>query len=388
VITMAVAISWRLMAGAPLQRLVLLAAAITAIAPVWTVRPHVFSLLLLMSVVQCGVRERYWPLPLIFFGWANLHGGVAMGSVALCAIAVSRVYRLGTGEARRMMLLVAVCFAATVLTPLGTSLWSNIPESVHKSTQNGIVEWRAPVLLSASNLAFWMTAILLLGSVAARLRSNQRETTTADAVLITVSLALLPLALRYSRNIPPFLLVALPAVTRLLAPILARWRTGPKRELTGLNTALAAACLAVCFAVVSNAWSAPAARLKWRPIPATVVDEVRACGGRLYNRYDDGGYLIWFAAGVPVFVDSRQDPYPLELLQEHLFSETSGSYRQVFDRYRLTCAVLPEWSPTAAQLATDGWHTRITLDGWVVLQAPVANPGAVAPSQARAAAAL
>src|SRR5688500_5811951 len=66
VITSAVTISWRLMAGAPLQRLVFLAAAITAIAPVWTVRPHVFTLLLLMSIVRFGMRERYWPLPLIF----------------------------------------------------------------------------------------------------------------------------------------------------------------------------------------------------------------------------------------------------------------------------------------------------------------------------------
>jgi hypothetical protein len=67
-----------------------------------------------------------------------------------------------------------------------------------------------------------------------------------------------------------------------------------------------------------------------------------------------GAYLLWFAPGVPVFIDSRVDPYPDALLRAHIRDEATGNYRATFARYGITCALLPPESPTAHALQRDG----------------------------------
>ena len=84
--------SRRLMHGPATKKLLLMALAMTSIAPVWTGRPHVFSLVLTMTVLQLALRDIYWPLPVLFALWANLHGGVALGSVVLGGVAIAQVW--------------------------------------------------------------------------------------------------------------------------------------------------------------------------------------------------------------------------------------------------------------------------------------------------------
>ena len=82
--------------------------------------------------------------------------------------------------------------------------------------------------------------------------------------------------------------------------------------------------------------------LNWRPIGDGALAATRACPGPLYNFYGDGGTLIWFAPEKPVFVDGRQDPYPVPFLLE--MTEVEGgrqSYRPLFDRWHIRCAFLP-----------------------------------------------
>ena len=57
------------------------------------------------------------------------------------------------------------------------------------------------------------------------------------------------------------------------------------------------------------------------------------CRGNVYNRYDEGGYLIWFAPGRKVFLDGRQDPYPPSLIKEQARVESSGDFESLFERY-------------------------------------------------------
>jgi hypothetical protein len=363
-VTGAVALSWRLMQGTSMTKLLFMAGAIPSLVPVWTVRPHVFTLVLMMLIVHLLLETIYWPIPLLFAVWANLHGGVAIGIVVLGAVTLADGWMAGRERLILLVALSSVCFAATFATPLGLDLWKTIPESVNKSMANGIAEWRPPVLFGWRDLAFWITALLLVGAAAIRRRAI---TTRQDAVLVGISLALLPLALRYSRNVTPFTLVAIPALNRIFvsprrdSPVPA----GPERY--AVNAALLA-CIAVAGTIaVAATWAAPVPRLQWRPVSDEIVKAIRACPGRLYNRFDDGGYVIWFAQGVPVFVDNRQDPYPLWFLQDHLHQETSGDFESVFARYQLQCAFLPPQSPTAQRLLSSGWNVTARDASWLVL---------------------
>src|SRR5687767_7299497 len=47
-VTAALALAWRLMTGTPTQRLLFMGLAMTSIVPVWTVRPHVFTLVFVL----------------------------------------------------------------------------------------------------------------------------------------------------------------------------------------------------------------------------------------------------------------------------------------------------------------------------------------------------
>ncbi len=363
-VTTAVAISWRLTAGPPTVKLLVMAAAIPSVVFVWTVRPHVFTLLLLMTCVYLVLRMRYWPLPILFAVWANLHGGVALGIVTLAAATLAEAWAGDRRRAIRLGVVSALCFAATLATPLGLDLWKTIPESIQKSMSNGIQEWRPPILLGWRDLSFWVFAVATLVAAALRWR---RIRTREDAILVVLALALLPLALRYSRNITPFILVAVPALGCLAANDV-RLPQPARRERFLANGILLATCLAACTTGVLLAWTTPAPRLQWQPISQQVVDGVRACPGRLYNRFDDGGYLIWFVPEVPVFVDNRQDPYKLTFLQDHLRQERSGGFEPVFAEYSLSCAFLPPHSPTAEHLLAAGWRIAASDSNWVVLQ--------------------
>ena len=363
-VTLAIALSWRLMRGTSAAKLLLMALGTTSLVLVWAPRPHVFTLVLLMSVLHLALRRLYWPLPLLFAVWANLHGGVALGLVALGGIALSDGYLFGVSRALRLGPWIGLCFVATLLTPLGVDLWRTIPESINKSVANGISEWRPPQV-GLRDLGFWLTAALFLAVLARRWKTL---TTPETHALPVVAVLLLPLALRYSRNITPFVLVALPALSQMIqwpSSLTAQHRG---RERRGVNAVLACAFLAAGVTLVLKTWAGPSPRLKWQPVSLPVLEGVRTCDGRLYNRFDDGGYLIWFARHVPVFVDSRQDPYPLEFLQEHLHNEQTGEFKSVFAKYGITCAFLPRLSPTAISLQANGWRVTASDEQWLVLR--------------------
>jgi hypothetical protein len=109
-------------------------------------------------------------------------------------------------------------------------------------------------------------------------------------------------------------------------------------------------------------------RLRWRPISEGGVAALRQCPGNLYNRYDEGGALLWFVPERKVFLDGRQDPFSEQLVLEHIRMETlDGAYANAFAKYNIQCAYLPLISPTAARLRANGWKTLHEDHSWVVL---------------------
>jgi hypothetical protein len=379
----AVAIVYRLTVGPLLTRFALLAPALAVASCVWALRPQVFSLLALMLLVWMIVRERWAGIPPLFFVWANAHGGVVTGGLTLAAAtAVALLRWKARGEAadrrrvRALAIVAPLSAAATLLTPLGARLIPYVMMTARRSRGIDISEWATTLPIDAVGVAFWVVA-LGFGAILYMRRRAVASGGWGDWALLGMSLALLPVAIQTERNVAPFLMLAAPTASRLLGPDfrirLRRPRSGevPSPDHPLLNTALAGGAALLAAVVVVVAWTAPVARLDFQPVSPGALAALRGCSGPLYNHYDDGGFLIWFAPERPVFIDSRQDPYPLELLQEHLAIERGEQpVRPLLERYGITCAFLPSESRTVKALAGLGWTTRFRDDRHVVQAAP------------------
>jgi hypothetical protein len=277
---------------------------------------------------------------------------------------------------RALAVVVPLSAAATLLTPLGTHLIPYVLLTARRSREIGISEWAATLPADAVGVAFWLVA-LGFGAILFARRRAVASSGWGDWALLGMSLALLPVAIQTQRNVAPFLMLAAPAASRLLGPDfrirLRRPRPDqpPSPDHPLLNAALVGGAALVAAVVVVVAWTAPVARLDFRPISPGALAALRGCPGPVYNHYDDGGFLIWFAPERPVFIDSRQDPYPLELLQEHLAIERGArSVRPLLARYGIGCAFLPSDSRTVKALDGLGWITRFRDDRHVVQAAP------------------
>jgi hypothetical protein len=312
-------------------------------------------------------RRQYW-LPLLFALWANLHGGVLRGVVVLAASAAAAA----VAERRVRHPLVGVALASALAanaTPLGVSLWPEIISSLGRIRQLGIQEWAPAGLSDAAFAPFWVlsAALVALAIAAKAWRAEQPA-----ALVVWPALALIPLAIRAGRNAPPALMLAVPAIA-MLADGRLPFPAKATRARPVLNACCVAGAAAIAFAAVFGAWSRKDARLGWEPLSTAAARAVSSCPERLYNRYDEGGFLIWFAPEQKVFIDGRQDPYPPSLLLEQKQVERTGNYAALFRAHSIRCAFVPTGTIVAARLLRDGWITRYADAQWRVLVAPPAG---------------
>jgi hypothetical protein len=370
-VTAAWVLVWRMTPGSPRSRFLLTSLAVVSASTIWSPRPQVLSLLLLAVTVSLLRSRRYVWLPMVFLLWANLHGAVVMGLLVLAAALAAAAVQ-SRQHARALAIACACCLLTTLATPLGVGFWTEIPRSLGRIRQLGIAEWAPPRLTAASLIPFWLMAAALLALMVARSRDWRRNVRAPEAGDLTVcacALALLPLALTAERNVPSFLLLAVPAIAVLSRGRPAGDGGGPARaaERPRLNGAIAVAAAVLVTGGVAYAYATPVDHLRWAPLPEASLAALRACHGNLYNRYDEGGYLIWFAADHKVFLDGRQDPYPVDLVKHQVQVERSGDFEPLFRRYDIRCAYLPAESLIGARLAEAGWKTLFRDARWAVL---------------------
>jgi hypothetical protein len=381
IVTGACAILYRLAVGPASTRFVLMLLSLPLATRAWALRPQLVSTLLLAVLLWLLVHQRYRPLPFLFVLWANVHGAVAMGVAVLAAVACLAVARARRGDAherrraRALVALTPLCALATLLTPLGFGLWRYVGASMALSRQNKILEWQPTWPDGPFGITFWILASAFVALLCWR-RHRLRDASWGDLVLLTASLLMLALAARAIRNTCLFLLIAVPAASRLLGPDFRFGRRAAPAQPPDhprLNLALLIAISAIEAAAVIGAWRVSYAGLGWQPISAGALAAVRACPAQVFNRYNDGGALIWFVPEKRVFSDTRQDPYPLSITRASASIEHGGAYRETFARYGIRCAILPVESKAIGRLIEDGWQTRFLDDRWTVLVSPGAG---------------
>jgi len=386
----AAVLTWRLMVGTLAARATLMSTGLAIMSCVWVLRPHVLTLFLLALLLTLLARERWRWIPPLFVLWANAHGGVVLGGLALAAAWAAAVLRWvrvrGADDRRRAVVLTIVAVLSALgcaAAPLGFGIYRFVIESTARSMQVKIVEWFPVIPDDFFGVLFWAATAGFVVLLVARRRMfiGRPAAPWIDWVVTAVAVALLPLAARSVRNTAPFILFATPAASRLfgadarlpaaITRLFRRQPRPPSADKPRLNLAILTGMTVVAAAFAGLAWRSNSDSLGWRPISDGALAAARACDGPLYNKYGDGGTLIWFLRDKPVFVDGRQDPYSMPFLLEMAAVEAGQApYRPMFERWQIRCALLPAEDDLIAALGKDGWATRFGDKKYAVLEAP------------------
>jgi len=346
--------------------LVVLLLAIPGVIAAWAVRPQVLSMALFALILWLLRTRRWWWCVPLMLVWANAHGGVVFGGLALgsaCAATLGHHRRLR--PVLPLLAVTALSALATLLTPLGTGLWHYVLTSGSRPFEQNINEWRpAYTHLTFYTGAFW----LWVGGTVVLVVVRRHRLATWEAKLGLVStIALLPLAVDATRNTTMFVVAATPLLVRLLRPVTSHAR--PRDTVRRARPILAAAGVGATLATALVYAAAPPG-LGWHPISSSVRQAIRACPGHVYTSYDSGAYLIWFTPEVKVFADNRQDPYSEQILDLSILDHSSP-WRAPFNRYDVRCAALLSGNAgTVATLQDAGWRTAAGEGPWLVLTAP------------------
>lgn len=359
-------VNFRLLPGSSWARFGSLACQGTLSCIVWSVRPQAISLLAAALLLHFLLRRRLWPIPLLFLGWANFHGAVAMGGAVLLAVTVASLAvdrRFGV----RLLPILLLSALATIVTPMGVGLWRYVLTSVGRSSDVGINEWLPPTVRNAEGAVFFalMASFLVL-----LVRRRGRLSGPTAQIFGVASVVTVPLAFLYVRNIPFALMTLAPLASVMLTSGGAREGMRVTVDHPRFNLALLSTAALTALTVVVVGWTSRWPRLGWRPMGDAAISALNRCPGNLYNRYGDGGFVLWFVPGKQVYIDSRQDPYPHDFVRAHIQEETQGLSALALATRDIRCAFLRTTSPTLPKLLAGGWKTLAADERFVVLEAP------------------
>ncbi len=393
IITFAFALTYARSEGKPyLAGFALLLGAL-ATAPTWGVRPQMLTLLL-MSVflflldrfVVTRENRFLFPLPFLMLVWVNLHSGYAIGLIVIGAFwfaafiegIVFRVRKyhaknsldtepaLSPRNTRLLLIILVLSTLAVVINPNGARMFVYPFETLTSAAmQRYIQEWFSPDFHQTEWLPF---ALLLVSLIATTLIARARVPLAHIILLFLLGV----LALRSARNIPLFVLVAIPVLSTQLAawiPLRASNKATP-RPMQIINAAIVVVLAVFVFlrvaSVLANQTNAerekfPAAAVEWiqknRPAP------------NIYNSYGWGGYLIWkLYPDYLVYIDGRADVHGDAFIEDFLniYRASQGWQTELAARDVRLVLIEPN-APLANALANDSLWTRVFSDSQSII---------------------
>lgn len=271
----------------------------------------IFLLLELLILETCDSRlRRLWLLPPLFVLWVNTHGSWLIGFALLIAFTAAGCCNVHAGriqsarhsltQLKQMAGVIACSAAALFMNPYGWHLVFYPFDLAFRQKLNvsHVEEWQSPDFHALRGKL--LLAMLLGFLVLALIRRSRFRLHEVLFVLVAFYSAL-----TYTR----FLFLAAIILTPVLAAELSLRGFGGQTtaDKPGLNLLLIGAMVAIMW------WQAPSnAQLSTGIVeeyPVAALSHLNStpAGTRILNDYDWGGYLIWNARQVPVFVDSRVD---------------------------------------------------------------------------------
>ncbi len=318
-------------------------------------------------------RARLWLLPLLMIAWVNLHRGFAAGLGLMGGYVLVEVLEMVWPERRRAAadrlryawpwLLATV--AATVVNPWGAGIYHALlrQERATAALTQSISEWvparlnwtLASMSFSLRNPDGAFYVLLLVAAVALLLALWRRQ---LGAAVLLSGAALM--AIRHIRFQALFAEVVVVVGGAVLASALAgRWERIRQTRLGSFAVIGLAYCVVglACLRagdLVSNRSYLGSTNLStfgwglswWFPTDAAAFMERENVPGRMFNSFNEGGYLTWrLGPKYPDYIDGRILPFGPQLFErnQQLMSTPPDSpeWQREAEQYDINAIIVP-----------------------------------------------
>jgi hypothetical protein len=301
-----------------------------------------------------------WLVPAIAAVWANVHGSFFLVPALVLLAWVQDRSRGGPGR-HRLLVVVAISAAATLVNPFGLGVWKYSAGLIADPLLPRFVsEWQPPSLRDPAGAAFFLSVALVVLVLARR-----RAPVEWSSLMWLGSFLFLGLAA--TRGIVWWVLVA-PVVLSGLFPEGNESRS-PVPETQdrspAVNLAIAGIALAVMVSLLP--WWRDTPSVSSGPllggIPVGITTYLQRSTPPSTRLFAPDGWASWFELSVPnrpVFVDSRIELFPADIWMQYqrVFFAQEG-WERVLDSWKVDVLVVDAHadSPLARSVArSSGWR--------------------------------
>lgn len=314
-----------------LAEVALTAMTLVAMAPGFTPRPWLFTLLffiievdLIFTARRQGEVRRLFLLPPLFIIWANVHIQFCYGLFVLGLATVEPIIALALSRLRQetvsektlplfsLSMVLLACIAATFATPYHWRLYSTLFSLVGQTSQfRDIIEMHS--------LAFdapWDWCVLALALLAA-FSLGRRHQLRPFPILLLITGALLSFR---ARRDAWFVVIA---AATIIAETFSTTPSTDRFPITWLRAAICAGMVLGVLLIIGWYRNLSERRLEAvvamnYPVAAVAAVQERGYSGPLYNDFDWGGFLIWRLRTPLVVMDNRGDVHGGARIQQSL----------------------------------------------------------------------
>lgn len=381
--------------GAPVTAFLLSAGAAVLCSPFFQPRPqlatYLFSVITLLAAMTESEAERpstrrQWILVPMFLLWANLHAGVLVGVGILGIYTIGNAVESLVANFRKepdtkafswtRVAVTIACFAATFATPYSYHVYENFLGTITNSTaMNLVAEWASPNF----HQGYGKELELLLAVLAYSVFFTRRRRDPGGMLLLVI---LVHESLAANRNVPLLALLGTLVAAKHVQSALERHINGEEtaeNSLIGASPLSTAALLIAIAVVFSGAAQASSMVRSFGPPSGSPLSRIgrtivvydnypeNACAFiererfpstmRMFNSYDDGGFLIWRLRDHPVYIDSRADIYFGKFLGDYgKLRSLNYGWRGILNSHAVDFIVISASEPQAqSYLAAPEW---------------------------------
>jgi hypothetical protein len=318
-------------------------------------------------------RDHLWLLVPLFALWINLHGSWLFGIVIYVLFMASGLVGGSWGsiaavrwlpqQRRKLIAAGAGSIAALFFNPYGWRLVAYPFALMFRQQQmvSSVQEWASLDFHSAIGKICMIVFAGMVVLMLARPRTWQLHEVLF--ALFAIYAAMTHTRFLFLAGIVVCPLLAVELVGVLFAPYDLNRDAGVSRTsaiIAGCNAVIMAAGLVFALLHIPSSSVLRAAEAHYYPVQALPALETSCAQRRVFNDPNWGGYLIWNARDIPVFMDTRIDIFDFD----GVFPDALNALRMkdslaILDRYRIGCVFLKPDAPLVYLLRnTSGWRVQ------------------------------